>query len=77
MIFLIEYNRSRGELASIDVFDDAQRETAENVRLERELTLHRQGVKREIVLLQAASEEALRKTHRRYFADLATLATLN
>ena len=74
MIFLIEYDRSRGELSSIDVFDDADRGTAEDQRLERELSLHRKGVKREIVILQAASEDALKKTHGRYFADLATLA---
>jgi hypothetical protein len=30
-------------------------------------------VKREIVILQAASVDALKATHRRYFADLATL----
>ncbi len=77
MIFLIEYDRSRGELSSIDVFDDADRGTAEDQRLERELSLHRKGVKREIVILQAASEDALKKTHRRYFVDIATLAELD
>lgn len=73
MIFLIEYDRTRGELANIDAFDDADRDTAEDARLARELSLHREGVTREIVLLQAESEDALKKTHRRYFADLATL----
>lgn len=74
MIFLIDYDRSRGELSSIEMFDDSERATAENQRLKRELSLHRQGVKREIVLLQAASEDALKETHGRYFADIATLA---
>ncbi len=76
MIFLIDYDRSRGELSSIEIFDDSERDAADNQRLKRELTLHRQGVRREIVLLQAASEDALRETHRRYFADIATLAGL-
>jgi hypothetical protein len=73
VIFLIEYDRSRGELTNIDVFDDADRGTAEDERLKRELTLHRKGVKREIVILQAASEDALKKTHGRYFADIAAM----
>jgi len=75
VIFLIDYDRSRGELTSIDAFDDSERDAAENERLQRELTLHRKGLKREVVLLQAADQDALKETHRRYFADIATLAT--
>ena len=74
MIFLIEYDRSRGDLIDIQAFDDLHRDAAENARLRRELILHQKGVRREIVLLQAASEDALRETHRRYFEDIATLA---
>ena len=44
------------------------------MRLDLEIELLRRGQVREVVLLEAASEEALRKTHRRYFEDLATLA---
>jgi hypothetical protein len=58
------------------MFDDSERSTAENKRLKRELSLHRKGVKREIVLLQAASEDALKETHGRYFSDIATLAEI-
>jgi hypothetical protein len=36
-----------------------------------ELDLNRRGVEREVVLLQAVDEAALRRTHRRYFAKLA------
>ena len=74
MIFLIDYARVRGKLVSILSFDDAQRDAAEKARLQMELTLHRKGITREIVLLQAADEAALRETHRRYFVDLAALA---
>ena len=74
MIFLMEYDRSRGELLRIEAFEDAARDAAENERLQRELNLHRKGVQREVVLLQAATEDALKETHRRYFADIATLA---
>jgi hypothetical protein len=74
MIFLIEYDRTQGELLSIKAFQDADRDFVENERLGRELTLHQKGIKREIVLLQAANEDALKETHRRYFEDIATLA---
>lgn len=74
MIFLIEYDRLHGELSSIEEFEDSDRDTAANERLKMELSLHRKGVRREVVLLQAASEDALKETHRRYFADIATLA---
>jgi hypothetical protein len=74
VIFLIDYDRSRGELSSIEMFDDSERAAAEDQRLKMELTLHRKGVKREIVLLQAASEDALKETHGRYFAGIAALA---
>ncbi len=68
MIFLIEYDRSHGELVSIEPFFDTDRDSAENERLRRELTLHQNGVRREVVLIQAATEDALKETHRRYFA---------
>jgi hypothetical protein len=74
MIFLLEYDRSRGELLSIQPYADADRHVAENARLERELQLHHSGLQREIVLLQAENEDALRETHRRYFEDITMLA---
>jgi len=42
--------------------------------MEMELELHRRGIKHEVVLLEAASEEAVRRTHRRYFESLDALA---
>lgn len=73
MIFIIDYDRARGQLAHIEVFADTERHEAEDKRLVTELTHHRKGVKHEVVLLQAANEQALRETHRRYFADITTL----
>ena len=74
MLFLVEYDRSLGSVAQITVYDDSEREVAENARLNLELELHRQGIEKEVVLLEAASVDALRVTHRRYFEDLAQLA---
>ena len=73
MIFLIEYDRRHGQLANLTVFPDEHREAAENARLELELELNRTGVLREVVLLEAPSERALRLTHRRSFEQLSDL----
>lgn len=76
MIFLIEYDRNRGEIVSFKKFDDSQQQEADEARLEMELTLNRLGTEREVVILEAASEAALRRTHRRYFEDLSELVKL-
>lgn len=75
MLFLIEYDRRRGELVTFETFDDSERRKAEDARLELELKLNRQGVEHEIVILEAATEEAVRRTHRRYFESLTELMT--
>jgi len=73
MLFLIEYDRSRGRIVTFRAFDDAERERAEDSRLEMEIELNRLGIEREVVLMEATTEAALRRTHRRYFEDLAEL----
>jgi hypothetical protein len=74
-IFLIEYDRKSGQLMTLRTFDDSERERADDTRLELELRLNRERLKHEVVLLEASSEDALRTTHRRYFEELADLAT--
>ncbi len=73
MLFLIEYDRNCGQIVTFKTFADSARQEAENARLEMELGLNRLGIEREVVLLEAATEEGLRRTHRRYFEDLAEL----
>jgi hypothetical protein len=73
MIFLIEYNRSEGSIVTFRDFDDSQRREAEDSRLGIELDLNRKGLDHEVVLLEAASKDALHRTHQRYFADLEQL----
>jgi len=73
--FLIEYNRQQGEVVTLKRFKENERSKAENSRLELELELNRAGGEHEVVLLQAASEVSLRRTHRRYFEDLLELAS--
>jgi hypothetical protein len=69
MIFLIEYHRPEARIVTFKSFGDSDWSLAEQTRLEIELELNRRGIEHEVVLLQAASEEALRRTHRRYFED--------
>jgi len=75
MIFLIEYDRPTGRLKSMRTFEDESRVDAQKARLDRELDLNGRGITREVVLLEAANEQALRRTHARYFEDLDQLIT--
>ena len=74
MIFLLEYDRQAGRLIRMDEFESSQRAEASKARLNLEIALFREGVNREVVLLEADSEQALRKTHNRYFRDVSALA---
>jgi hypothetical protein len=76
MIYLIEYNRRRGRLDRIEPFAPAAAEQAHERRLALELDLLQRGLDHEVVLLEAASEAELRKTHRRYFETLDEIARL-
>src|SRR5206468_7523414 len=59
-----------GRVVTFREFDELQRREAEDARLGIELDLNRKGIDHEVVMLDAASEDALRRTHRRYFEDL-------
>lgn len=74
MLFLIEYDRIRGKIVSIQRFTDSERRTAESTRLTLELEINRRQTAHEVVLLEAVDETALRRTHRRYFESLRELA---
>jgi hypothetical protein len=73
MVFLLQYDRSTGRLCRFDAFDDAMRTDAERARLALELENPPGSV--EVVVLEAESEEALKRTHRRYFESPTELLT--
>ena len=73
MIFLIEYNRKQGRIVTSHNFEDKQRGEAVAMRFKLELDNNRNKIDHEVVLLEAASQEALELTHRRYFASLDEL----
>ena len=74
MIFLIEYDRQSGRIVTMTSFHDSERKTAEDSRLNLELELNSNGIQNEVVILEAESEDAIRRTHRRYFEDVPDLA---
>jgi hypothetical protein len=76
MVFLIEHNRKIGRIVTFKTFDDTERRKAEDARVQMELELNRLAIEHEVVLLQAVSEETLRRTHRRYFETLSELVKL-
>jgi intein-encoded DNA endonuclease-like protein len=75
MLFLIEYDRHKGQLVKLRKFVERDRNRVENARLELELELRRRGKDHEVVVLEAPSEAVLRRTHRRYFENLRQLAS--
>lgn len=75
MLFLIEYDRENGQLVDLRRFGDTESGKATAARLALEMALNRRGISHEVVLLDAASEADLRRTHRRYFAGIAELTT--
>jgi hypothetical protein len=77
MIFLIEYDRAQGTLVQMSSFPSSQSKAASDARLALEMERMSAGKEREIVILEAASEEQLRKTHRRYFESISSLAQSN
>lgn len=77
MLFLLEYNRTEGRLVTFRTFKESEQLEAEQVRLDIELNLNRRGVDHEVVILDAESEAALRRTHRRYFLTLDEIARSN
>ena len=73
MIFLIQYNRKGGRLVRFERFSDSDRKTAYDAKFDLELRLNRQDNRDEVVILEAADEAAVRRTHRRYFETLEQL----
>ncbi|MEH8015772.1 hypothetical protein MN202_00880 [Rheinheimera muenzenbergensis] len=73
MLFLIEYNRQQGEIVSMTSYADEQHEQVSDARLQLELRLRRERAQREVVVLVAENEEALRKTHARFFKSAQAL----
>lgn len=73
MIYLVQYDRQSGTLRAMHTYGDAQRGAAEQARLALEVEKLHAGVTSEIVILEAANEVELRKTHRRYFEPIEQL----
>jgi hypothetical protein len=77
MIFLLEYDRKMARLVSLRSFAESERRQAEDARLTLELSLKRDAIEREVVILEAADIAGLQATHRRYFEFLLPTITLD
>jgi low affinity Fe/Cu permease len=77
MIFLIEYDRRNAKLLYLQRYRDDERLAAQNARIEREVISNQRQTGSEIVLLEAESEETIRKTHARYFERIDSQETLD
>jgi hypothetical protein len=73
VIYLIQYDRQSGTLVRLECYASAHKHQAEQERLRVELELLRTKIAHEVVLLEATSEDELRKTQRRYFEGLEQL----
>jgi hypothetical protein len=67
MIFLVDYDRKKGELRLFKQFRNDQRAEAQRERLDIELSLNGSRASREVVLLEADDEQTLHQSHQRYF----------
>lgn len=67
MIFLMDFDPKHRCLHAMKVYHDDERLTAQDERLRLELAHLQAGDAREVVLLTAADEASLRRTHARYF----------
>ncbi len=77
MIFLIEYDRALGKLVQLKEFSADDLAAATSARLVLELEQMQSKYEHEIVILEAESEQQLRKTHRRYFESISALADID
>jgi hypothetical protein len=75
MIFLIAYDRTRGEIVRLDRFDAAARDASEAARLQLEIFHARDPMGLEIVSLEAPDLDQIKRTHRRFFESIESLAT--
>jgi hypothetical protein len=71
--FLVVYDQHAGELLELTRYEAAERDDALSARFAREV-VERDRSYIEVVLLGAASEDALRRTHARYFQTAAEIA---
>jgi hypothetical protein len=71
MIFLVQYDRGCGRIVELRTFEAW--EAANEARLDLELRLRRDDITSEVVMLEAADEQALRRTHARYFDSVSEL----
>lgn len=69
--FLVVFDRPQGRILREEAYDDEREALAERFRSEKQ---HRSNADIEVVVLSAASRDALRRTHARYFMNISEIA---
>jgi hypothetical protein len=72
-IFLLIYDRDIRKLLLTEEFTQEQRPLAMRARRDAEIAAIREGRKQEIVILEAESLDALKRTHGSYFYTIQEL----
>ncbi len=70
MIFVVAYDRGKGKVLSLRRFATQRREAAHRLRRRLELETAERHSDVEVVILEAPTEAALRRTHGRYFGGV-------
>ncbi len=69
MIFVIKYDRKTGVSQDLGRFDEGDMAKAQELRFNCEVDARGDDPRPEIVVLSAESEDALRRSHAKYFGD--------
>ena len=73
-IFLLIYDRDARQLERVDEFDQSERPSALAALLNADLAAFHEGRRKEIVLFEADSLDALKQSHGSYFYTVEELA---
>jgi hypothetical protein len=73
MIYLVQYDRKQGKILDKKAFPSTDRAFAQRERLTIELEFRKSGMPYEVVLLEAADEEILKRIHQRYFKSASEI----
>lgn len=75
MLMLIDYDRKRGRIAEVQRLDKSQRAYAHEYRVRKSVEYMQAGTMgdHEVVILEAPTEDHIRRSHARYFQTLEEL----
>lgn len=73
-LFIVTYDRKTATLVDMQEYDVSERDRAEGVRFQKELSLAKYAPQFEVVLLESLDRRTLMRTHQRYFTTIQKIA---